>query len=78
MDFVGLDFESRQVEASSRSDYDDGTEGAHSRLQKPISDSSVGRWKDEMSAEDVQAFQRHASKVLRKFDYEEGTSVRIE
>ena len=78
MDFVGVDFESQQIEASSRNSYDDGAEDAHSRLQKPISDASVGRWKDEMSAEDVQAFQRHAREVLRKFDYEEETSVRIE
>lgn len=75
MEFIGLDFESRQVEASSRTDYDDGAEGAHSRLKKPISDASVGRWTNEMSAEEVMAFRQHAGNVLEKFDYKEGAEV---
>jgi hypothetical protein len=78
MEFIGLDFESRQVEASSRTDYDDGAEGAHSRLQKPISDASVGRWTNEMSAEEVMDFRQHAGNVLEKFDYKEGAEVETE
>jgi len=70
MNFVGLDFEIHQVEESSRSGYDKGARGAHSRLQKPITDSSVGRWKDEMSTKEVKVFRRHAGDALRRFGYD--------
>lgn len=69
MDAVGLDFEKKQIEPSSRSGYDDGAQGAHRRLQEPISDRSVGRWKEEIDNEEVALFQRHAGQALRRFGY---------
>ncbi|WP_423816096.1 sulfotransferase family protein [Salinibacter ruber] len=71
VDFLGLEFERRQVEASNRADYDDGAEGAHRRLKKPISASSVGRWKTEMETSEADAFRRHAGETLQRFKYEE-------
>lgn len=70
MDFAGLAFEPGQVRASSREGYDDGAQGAHSRLRKPISDESVGRWKEELGAESVAAFQRRAGDTLRSYGYD--------
>lgn len=70
MDFVGLEFEQRQVQASSREKYDDGAQGAHSRLRKPISDKSVGRWKEELDSDEVAAFHHHAGDTLRRFGYD--------
>jgi hypothetical protein len=69
MNFVGLTYEPKQIDTSSRKDYDKGEEGEHSRLRKPISDSSVGRWKEELSPEEVTAFNRHAADALRRFGY---------
>lgn len=71
MKFIGLPYEPKQIEESTRQDYDLGPEGAHSRLRKPISDSNVGRWKEELDFEEAVAFERHAGHCLRKFGYSE-------
>jgi hypothetical protein len=73
MNAVGLDFEKKQVEPGSRRDYDDGAQGAHRRLQEPISDRSVGRWKEELGSEKLTLFQRYAGEALRRFGYGSGS-----
>ncbi len=70
MEAVGLDFEEEQVDPSSRNDYGEGAEGAHRRLQEPISAQSVGRWKDEMEHEEAVCFARQARGGLQRFGYE--------
>ncbi len=71
MDFVGLAYEPKQIKVSSREDYDEGEEGEHSRLQEPISATSVGRWKKELDLEEVIQFNRCAADCLRRFGYME-------
>jgi hypothetical protein len=70
MGFLGLEFEPGQIRTSSREEYDEGAQGAHSRLQKPISDKSVGRWRDEMVPTETDEFYKHAGDTLKRFRYE--------
>ena len=70
MNFAGLSYEPKQIDVHSRKNYDEGEEGVHSRLQEPISDSSVGRWKKELDSEEVTKFHRHAAGCLQRFGYE--------
>lgn len=70
MDFVGLDFQPEQIEPSKRKEYSPGAEGAHSRLGRPITDASVGRWKEEMEPDEVSAFHQSAGRSLRRWGYE--------
>jgi hypothetical protein len=71
MEFVGLDFELGQIRVSNRKEYDEGAKGAHSRLRKPISDKSVGRWKGELDSMEANTFYQCAGDTLRHFGYEE-------
>lgn len=70
MRFVGLSYEPKQIDASSRENYDEGEEGVHSRLREPITDSSVGRWRQELDPEEVTNFHRYAADCLRRFGYD--------
>lgn len=69
MSFLELPYKQKQIASSSREGYDEGAQGAHNRLQEPISDASVGRWKEELESEEVAAFEQHATDYLRRFGY---------
>jgi hypothetical protein len=58
MRFVGLPYEPEQIDASSRENYDEEEQRVHSRLREPITDSSVGRWRQELDPEEVTNFHR--------------------
>ena len=72
MDFLDLElepaqFESTQVQADMRSTFE-----RHQRLSQPITSATVGRWRDELSEQQVQAFQSVASSELEAYGYELG------
>jgi len=70
MNFLGLGREKNQLKTKTRERYDDGPEGVHSRLKKPIDSSSVGRWKKEMEKGEAKKFEYYAESELKKMGYE--------
>jgi len=70
MGFVGLDFEAAQVQASEREGRGAKQhKGAHGRLSRPITDDTVGRWREEMGDEAVASFRCRAGDMLREWRY---------
>jgi hypothetical protein len=56
MDFLGEEFEERQIDPSTNRTFMKETK-EHSRLTEPISPQSVGRWREELSEEEREQFE---------------------
>lgn len=58
-------FEATQVQADARSSFE-----RHQRLAQPITSATVGRWRDELTDQQVQDFQAVAGSELEAYGYE--------
>ena len=70
MAFLGLEleraqFDSSQVQADARSSFE-----RHQRLAQPITNATVGRWREELSDNQVKAFQKVAGSELEVYGYD--------
>ncbi len=70
MDFLGEEFDPRQIDPAHYSQTHLSGVKAFERLQGPISDGTVGRWRQELSPADVRSFSRVAGAELRLLGYE--------
>jgi hypothetical protein len=70
MGFLGLDPEMENQLAPSNEAKDwRAAEKAFERLNQPITPATVGRWRNEMSTEEMAAYRRIAGKSLELFGY---------
>ena len=41
----------------------------HQNLKKPISNTSIGKWKNELSEEDLKCFNNRVKLKMKRFNY---------
>ena len=70
MDFLGEEFDPRQIDPAHYSQTHLSGVKAFERLQGPISGSSVGRWRQELTPVEVRSFSRIAGAELSRLGYE--------
>ena len=46
-----------------------GEKEHHQNLNKPISSTSVGKWKEKLSVEDITLVEKRCSKIMKEFGY---------
>jgi len=66
---LGHEFESRQLAVSARTADSRSALTSFSRLSAPVGSETVGRWRREMSNEQISQFQQIAGRELRQFGY---------
>lgn len=70
MSFLELEFEPDQLDMSKRSGDMRARQKAFERLNASISNSTVGRWKNEMSNNEKEIYIKYAGKQLSFYGYE--------
>ncbi|NEZ59941.1 sulfotransferase family protein [Adonisia turfae] len=71
MSFLGEDFYPEQLDPAtySKSTIFRGDKG-HERLSQPIKPTSIGKWKKDLTSDEIQYFQKNAGKELVCMGYE--------
>ncbi|WP_244888926.1 sulfotransferase family protein [Jannaschia rubra] len=69
-DWAGLEFDPAMLEAPVGPMGDVEREAHHANVTAPISDTSVGRWRDDVSEEDLAAAPEDFAAMLARFGYD--------
>ena len=72
MQFLDLEAESTQLNSSVTSQDNRSQSQQFKRLKEPISNNTAGRWKKELSAEEVLKFENIAGEELAHYGYPVG------
>lgn len=69
MAFLSEEFEPQQLSVESRAQDKRASIGRFSKLSRPIDSSSQGRWREELTAKKIDAFQQIAGEQLQQIGY---------
>lgn len=69
MDYLNLDFQDAQLDTSFRAKDRRSNREQFKRLSQNINSSSVGRYKSDMSQDEIQTFNRISKDVLKYYGY---------
>ncbi len=74
MKHCGIEYEESQIDPNVYSQLSQNFEGVnhHENLVKPISGKSIGRWRKELSKQDVATIERIAGRAMDHFGYLSG------
>ncbi len=70
MQLIGEDLDQAQLSGESRKYHKKHSDSRWQKLSGPIDPGSVGRWREELCREDVEAIQRSAWKEMQSLGYE--------
>jgi hypothetical protein len=69
LDGIGLEIESHQLDPTAYGERHGEKHEAHARLEEPITQKSVGMWREKLSEAEVRRVERTLAEEMQAFGY---------
>jgi hypothetical protein len=69
-DKIGIEVQEHQLDPAAYGETEVSMNEAHSRLRQPITPDSIGRWRQELSKDEVARIERTLADEMKALDYE--------